>query len=160
MSAGVVSAGRPVAGGLPRLRIRPAEGWLSLFATALMVLVFAGSLIEAGWTPRSAGDTSFLIWVGLIGLAFGVGGAKLGWGRWRTHVVGALFGGVVLPLIVGGIVLGDGVGLDPRGLATRMAATLAAMNVVEEPLALRVGPVVRERSTPGRVLALGLSWQR
>lgn len=130
MSAGVTTAGQPMADGLRRMRLRPAEGWLSLFATALMVLVFAGSLIEAGWTPKFAGDASFLVWIGLIGLAFGVGGAKLGWGRWRSHLVGALFGGLVVPLMVGGIVLGDQVGWDPRGLAERLVATLAVMQDV------------------------------
>lgn len=130
MTAGVAASGQPMVDGLRRIPIRPAEGWLSLFATALMVVVLAGSLIEAGWTPLFAGDPAFLIWVGLVGLAFGVGGAKLGWGRWRTHFVGALFGGVVIPLIVGGIVLGPQVGLDPRGLAERLAATFGVMQDV------------------------------
>ncbi len=134
MTADVATAGRPMAEGLRRISFRPAEGWLSLFATALMVVVFAGSLIEAGWTPAFAGDPAFLIWLGLAGLAFGVGGAKLGWGRWRTHFVGALFGGLVVPLIVGGIVLGPQVGLDPRGMAERLAATYGVMQDVHRDL--------------------------
>lgn len=136
MTAGVATARQPMGDGLRRIPFRPAEGWLSLFATALMVIVFAGSLVDAGWTPGSAGDSSFLVWVGLVGLALGVGGAKLGWGRWRTHLVGALLGGLVIPLIVGGIVLGPQVGWDPRGMAERLVATLAVMQDVWDDLAV------------------------
>ena len=98
------STGRSIGELIRVMPFRPAEGWLSLFATAAMVALVAGSLLSAGWTG-TAGDPRFLPWVGIIGLAFGLGGAKVGWGRWRTHIVGALFGGLVLPLIVGGVVL-------------------------------------------------------
>lgn len=125
MTARAATVSAPPAGELlRRLSLRPVEGWLSLLPTALMVVVFAGSLVDAGWTPGSAGDAGFLPWVGLLGLAFGVIGAKVGWGRWRTHFVGALFAGLILPLIVGGIVLHEQVGWDPHGLAERMVATL------------------------------------
>ncbi|HYK96398.1 MAG TPA: transglutaminase domain-containing protein [Candidatus Dormibacteraeota bacterium] len=87
---------------LPR---RPAEGWLTVLATMAMVAVFGWSLIDADWTPGKPGDSNFLPWVGMAGLAFGVLGAKVGWGRWRTHLVGALFGGIFIPLVVGGIVV-------------------------------------------------------
>ncbi len=100
---------------------RPAEGWLSLFATAVMVVIVAGSFVDAAWTGGTTADGGFLPYVGIVGLAFGLLGAKVGWGRWRTHFVGALFGGVVLPLIVGGVI-DRGAGLDPGGLAQRYGA--------------------------------------
>jgi transglutaminase-like putative cysteine protease len=130
MSAGVATADRQLPGSPRRIPFHPAEGWLTLIATALMALAFAGSLVDAGWTPGTAGNNSFLLWVALFGLAFGVGGAKLGWGRWRTHLVGALFGGLIVPLIVGGIILGGQVGWDPRALAERLVAALAVMQDV------------------------------
>ena len=103
VSAGVATAGRLARrAGPPILRCSPAEGWLTLVSAALMVVVFAISLIDAGWTPgprRAA--RRFLIWAGLLGFAIGVIGAKIGWGRWRTHLVGALFGGLLLPLVDG-----------------------------------------------------------
>jgi hypothetical protein len=141
VSAGVVTAQQPVATGAGRIPLRPAEGWLTLFATALMTFVFAGSLVDAGWTPESAGDRSFLLWASLAGLAFGVGGAKIGWGRWRTHLVGALFGGLLLPLIVGGVILKEQVGWDPGGLVERLLATLGVAQRVWTDL------VVQGRST-------------
>lgn len=100
---------------------RPAEGWLSLVATAVMVVIVAGSFVDAAWTGGSASDGGFLPYVGLIGLAFGLFGAKVGWGRWRTHLVGSLFAGVVLPLVVGGVI-DPAAGWDPAGLAQRYTA--------------------------------------
>jgi transglutaminase-like putative cysteine protease len=108
---------------LPR---RPAEGWLTVFATMAMVAVFGWSLIDADWTPGNPGDSNFLPWVGMVGLAFGILGAKVGWGRWRTHFVGALFGGIFIPLVVGGIIVPNA-GWDIVSLGTRFAA---AGNVV------------------------------
>ena len=40
------------------------------------------------------------------------------------------------------------------------ARRVDAKNVLDEPFEQRVGSVVRVRDTTGRVLALGLSWQR
>lgn len=128
MSAGVVAApSRAMGEGVRRIPLRPAEGWLTLLSTAVMAMVFAGSLQDAAWTPDSAGgNANFLPWIALVGLAFGVFGAKIGWGRWRTHIVGALFGGLLLPLIVGGIILGPdrAVGWDPYALGLRLLASL------------------------------------
>jgi len=127
MSAGVLAAGARPATQQRSIPLRPAEGWLTLFATVVMVMVLGGSLQDAAWTPDASNpDVNFLPWVGLIGVAWGVFGAKVGWGRWRTHVLGALIAGLVLPLIVGGIVLGPQahVGWDPHGLAERLVATL------------------------------------
>ena len=123
--------------------MRPVEGWLSLFASAVMVVVVAGSLLDAGWTD-AVGDAGFLPWVGLVGLAFGIGGAKVGWGRWRTHTVGALFAGIALPLLVGGIVLGDAIGWDPHSLALRLIAALDLMRNVWTDLVIEGRPFTSE----------------
>ncbi len=45
-------------------------------------------------------------------------------------------------------------------VARWLSAKIDAKNVLDEPFEQRVGSVVRERYTTGRVLALGLSWQR
>ena len=113
--------GRSLGELIVRIPFRPAEGWLSLFATLLLPLSLAWSLENAAWTPGSAHDADFLSWMAVVGFAIGIGGAKIGWGRWRTHIVGALFAGLILPLIVGGIVLSHTVGWDPHSLAMRFA---------------------------------------
>jgi hypothetical protein len=101
----------------------PTEGWLSLFATALMLVMVASSFQDANWTVTSQEDWNFLPWIAMLGFAFGVGGAKVGWGRWRTHLVGATIAGLLLPLIVGGIILGHAVGWDLQDVANRLGAT-------------------------------------
>ncbi len=127
MSVSVIAAGaRPA---VPRrsIPLRPAEGWLTLFATIAIVMVLGGSLQDSAWTPDTSNpDAHFLPWIGVIGVMWGVLAAKVGWGRWRTHIVGALIAGLVLPLIVGGIALGPQarVGWDPYGLAQRLVAML------------------------------------
>ncbi len=144
MSAGVVAApSRTVGDDVRRIPLRPAEGWLTLLSTAVMAMVFAGSLQDAAWTPDSAGgNANFLPWIALVGLAFGVFGAKIGWGRWRTHLVGALFAGLLLPLIVGGIILGPdrAVGWDPYALDLRLLATLQVAQKVWSDLVVEGRP--------------------
>ena len=109
-------------GSVPR---RPVEGWVTFLAAVVMVIAVGATLVEAAWTRRDiSGDSGFLLYVGGVGLVFGFLGAKLGWGRWRTHLVGSLFAGLLLPLIMGGVVLearGTPVGWDAFGLAARMA---------------------------------------
>src|SRR5262245_58316133 len=114
---------RPFGAAFRGLPFHPAEGWLALAATALMTMVFAGSLVDARWVgTRPQDNTTYLIWLAVVGVLFGFGGAKVGWGRWRTILVGATFAGLTLPLIVGGIVRPD-LGLDPHGLAARYAVS-------------------------------------
>jgi transglutaminase-like putative cysteine protease len=123
-AAGAIPRG-PVGDGRRFALRRPAEGWLTVLAAMAMVATFGWSLIDANWTPSPSGptgDANFLPWVGMVGLAFGFFGAKVGWGRWRTHFVGALFAGIFLPLIVGGIILGPGTGWDPAALGQRFLA--------------------------------------
>ena len=127
MSAGVIAAAARPASQSRAIPLRPAEGWLTLLATVVMVMVLGGSLQDAAWTPDASNpNVNFLPWVGLAGVAWGVFGAKVGWGRWRTHILGALIAGLVLPLIVGGIALGPDakVGWDPHSLALRLVAML------------------------------------
>jgi hypothetical protein len=127
MSAGVITAGARPAEESRSIPFRPAEGWLTLFATIVMVMVLGGSLQDAAWTPDTSNPaTNFLPWIGLVGVLWGVFGAKVGWGRWRTHVIGAVIAGLILPLIVGGIILGPDahVGWGPQDLARRLVATL------------------------------------
>ena len=130
MSAGVVSAGRLGGEGGRRFSLNPAEGWLTLVSAALMVAVFAISLIDAAWTGDAGGSQGFLLWLGLLGFAIGVIGAKVGWGRWRTHLVGALIGGLLLPLVMGGVEFGGELGWAPVDMAARLAEAYRVMAAV------------------------------
>ena len=37
----------------------------------------------------------------MLGVAVGFIGPKVGWGRWTTHAVGALFAGLLIPIVAG-----------------------------------------------------------
>jgi transglutaminase-like putative cysteine protease len=137
VSAGVATAWRPGDERERRFSLTPAEGWLAVISAAVMVAMFAISLIEAAWTGNLAGSQGFLFWVGILGFAIGTIGAKVGWGRWRTHLVGALIGGILLPLITGGLALGDDLGWAPLDLAQRLVAALDVVSNVWNDLVVR-----------------------
>ncbi|HYN70606.1 MAG TPA: transglutaminase domain-containing protein [Candidatus Eisenbacteria bacterium] len=102
---------------------RPVEGWLAVVLAIFLVLPFAWSLEDAGWIPKSQGDTGYLVWLAVGGVAVGLAGAKVGWSRWRAHLVGAMIAGLLLPLLAGGIILGSAVsGFDLAALAQRYHA--------------------------------------
>ena len=126
---------------LPR---SPIEGWLSLLATAVMLVMVASSLQDTNWTAGAAEDSNFLPWVAMIGFAFGVAGAKVGWGRWRTHLVGATFAGLLLPLIVGGIILGHTAGWQPQELVERLEAMIRVLRNVWLDLVVFGRPITTE----------------
>jgi transglutaminase-like putative cysteine protease len=130
MTAGAAIQSRPSVGdGLQALLRGPAEGWLSLIAAVVMVDVLALSLVNAGWTGN-VGNSSFLPWLALVSTLLGAAGAKVGWGRWRTHLVGALLGGLIIPLVVGGVLLPSEPGWDPAGLARRMVESFTVVRNV------------------------------
>ncbi len=149
--------GRSLSDVLAALPRRPTEGWLSLLTTGVMLFAVGFSLQDAGWTADAPGYAGLLSWLGIIGLLFGFAGAKIGWGRWRTHLVGALFAGVFIPLIVGGIAIGEGVGWDPASLFARMEATLGAVRRVWFDLAVQGQPFTGETAHYPLVFG-GLMW--
>ena len=106
-----------------RLPPAPAEGWLTVGSVAIVVLALAWSIDDPGWIRGQGRLTDFLAPIGLLGMATGLLGAKLGWGRWRTHLTGATFAGLLLPLIAGDLLLaGAPPDLGPAGLAARLQA--------------------------------------
>ncbi|MBI2762871.1 MAG: transglutaminase domain-containing protein [Chloroflexi bacterium] len=121
MTATTYSTARLRPGAIVRPLIAgPAEGWLTLAAVAIMVLSIAWSIDDAKWVRGVGSLTDFLPMVGSAGVAVGFTGAKLGWGRWTTHLIGVAFAAIILPIIAGGIVLGDAVqGLGVAALAAR-----------------------------------------
>ncbi len=126
MTASTLAAGRMRAFG-DRLRLRPAEGWLTVAMVVLLVATLAWSLQDAGWVPESQGSTDYLIWLAIAGIAVEFVGAKSGWGRWRTHLIGALLAGLALPLLMGALVAAsEG---EPVDLGNPLAMYAAAGNV-------------------------------
>src|SRR4029079_7839128 len=84
----------------PRTR-RPEEGWLTLALVVLMIAVVASAVDDPAWVNGRGYLTDGLVWLGLLGVAVGFIGPKVGWGRWTTHGVGALFAGLLIPIVAG-----------------------------------------------------------
>ncbi|MEO5965730.1 MAG: hypothetical protein ABIR11_09720, partial [Candidatus Limnocylindrales bacterium] len=83
-----------------RLR-RPEEGWLALILVSIMALLLAWAIDEPAWVNGHGRLTDGLSTIALLGVAVGFAGPKLGWGRWTTHLVGAVFAGLLLPIFGG-----------------------------------------------------------
>jgi transglutaminase-like putative cysteine protease len=91
-----------------RLPFEPSEGWLTVGLLLLLCLSLAWSLDGARLILGRDGDTDFLPWIAVIGAAFGIFGAKVGWGRARTYLVGSLGAALITPIIVGMVLLPEG----------------------------------------------------
>ncbi|MEO8208505.1 MAG: hypothetical protein ABI598_05675, partial [Chloroflexota bacterium] len=87
----------------------PREGWATLAAVVVLVLTLAWSIDDARWVRGAGALTDYLPQVGIAGVLVGFAGAKLGWGRWTTHLIGVAFAALILPVVAGGLVLGDAV---------------------------------------------------
>jgi len=95
---------RPYAEEAPR-RWAPAEGWSVLVLVAALGVILATAIDEPAWVDGQGALTDCLAQCALLGTLAGFTGAKVGWGRWTTHLVGALYAGVLLPVIAGWAVL-------------------------------------------------------
>ncbi len=107
--------GRPA-----RLPLSPVEGWLTLGLTLLLTLTFAWSLDDARWVLGRATYLDFLPFAAAGGVLFGFIGPKVGWGRWQTHLIGAVFAALIIPLFVALVAYPEGA---PLGELYRATAT-------------------------------------
>ncbi|MFI5225902.1 MAG: DUF4129 domain-containing transglutaminase family protein [Candidatus Limnocylindrales bacterium] len=86
---------------LRRIPLAPAEGWLTILLIVLLVLPIAWSISDARYVLGRGDLTAFLPLAALLGVSWGMLGAKVGWGRWRTHLLGAVIAALVVPILVG-----------------------------------------------------------
>ena len=90
----------------PRPR-RPEEGWLTLVLVGLLIAILASAVDDPAWVNGRGKLTDGLVLLGMLGVAVGFIGPKVGWSRWTTHVVGALSAGLLIPVVVGWYALPD-----------------------------------------------------
>ena len=86
-----------------RLPKAPVEGWISLVGILVLTLTLAWSIDDAAWV---LGRDNFLDFLALTvgwGIAIGFIGAKVGWGRWPTYLLGSLLAALIVPLYVGDV---------------------------------------------------------
>jgi transglutaminase-like putative cysteine protease len=81
--------------------LRRADGWFTLGLVVLICATLAWSLDDALLVLGRDEYTDFLFWAAIGGVAAGFIGPLVGWGRWTTHLVGAVFAGLVVTLLVG-----------------------------------------------------------
>ena len=82
-------------------RWAPVEGWSVVILVAILGLIVATAIDEPAWVNGRGYLTDGLATCGLMGALVGFAGPKLGWGRWRTHIIGALFAGLLIPVLAG-----------------------------------------------------------
>ncbi len=84
-----------------RFRVRPEEGWLVVALTVALALILAWTVDDPSWVNGKGALTDCLPLFAVAGLAFGMLGPKVGWGRWTTHGIGAVFAGLTIPILAG-----------------------------------------------------------
>ena len=84
-----------------RVLPRPTEGWVTVILVYVLALVLGWTVDEPGWVNSRGSLTDALPLVAVLGATIGLVGPKVGWGRWTTHGVGALFAGLLLPILAG-----------------------------------------------------------
>jgi transglutaminase-like putative cysteine protease len=85
----------------PERRWTPAEGWSVPVLVVLLGLIVATAIDEPAWVDGRGYLTDCLAEVAVLGALVGFIGPKLGWGRWTTHGIGAIFAALLLPIIAG-----------------------------------------------------------
>ncbi len=103
--------------------------WASLGLVILLALVLAWSLDDAQWILGRRGVTSFLPWLAPLGVAWGWLGARAGWSRWTTYLLGAVLAALVVPIVVGSVLAPDGGSIRDWFLATADSTVEAYLDV-------------------------------
>jgi transglutaminase-like putative cysteine protease len=83
-----------------RLPLAPAEGWLTLAALTLICLTMAWAIDDARWVLGNPAYLDLLVFTAIGGVLVGFIGPKVGWGRWLTFLIGAVFAALLVPLLV------------------------------------------------------------
>lgn len=107
---------------------RPKEGWLPILLVAYIMVTLAWAVDDPGWVNGKAVLTDCLPLCAALGVAVGFGGPKLGWGRWTTHLVGALFAGLLIPVFAGWAML-PGASVRDAFLATASGSVQAYLDI-------------------------------
>jgi len=86
-----------------RLRLAPAEGWVTVGLTLLLCMTLAWSLDDARWVLGRETYLDFLPLAAAGGVLAGFIGPKVGWGRWQTYLIGSVFAALIIPLVAASV---------------------------------------------------------
>ena len=112
-----------------RIASGPAEGWLSLLLVLIMCVTLAWAIDDVAPVMTRDRFTDFLMWAAIGGVLVGFAGPKLGLGRWRTYLLGAVIAALVVPWLVGENLRSDG-SFGGRFEATAASAVKAYFELV------------------------------
>ncbi len=82
----------------------PGEGWLAVALVYVLAMSVGFAMDDVAWVLGRSTWTDVLPLCAAAGVTVGLLGPKVGWSRWTTHLVGALFAGVLLPIVAGFVV--------------------------------------------------------
>ena len=82
-----------------RLSLAPAEGWLTLACVFLLCLTMAWAIDDAQWVLGQPQYLDMLVPAAVGGVLLGFIGPKVGWGRWLTFLLGAIFAALLVPIM-------------------------------------------------------------
>jgi transglutaminase superfamily protein/transglutaminase TgpA-like protein/uncharacterized protein DUF4129 len=91
-----------------RIPLAPAEGWLTVALVAVLCATMAISIDDVAPILAREDFTNLLLPMAILGMFAGLIGVKVGWGRWRTYLVGAVFAALIVPLVVGSVLTQEG----------------------------------------------------
>jgi transglutaminase-like putative cysteine protease len=113
-----------------RLPFAPAEGWVTLGLILLLNLTLAWSLDDARWVLGRETYLDFLPLAAAGGVLAGFVGPKVGWGRWRTFLIGSIFAALVLPLAVASVAHPQGASVSALYRETAASVVAAYGDIV------------------------------
>jgi transglutaminase-like putative cysteine protease len=111
-----------------RLSYGPAEGWLTLACVLLLCLTMAWAIDDAKWVLGQPEYLDLLVLAAVGGVLVGFIGPKVGWGRWLTFLVGAIFAALLVPIMTAVVAL-PGASIGVLYHATAQSAVQAYIDI-------------------------------
>jgi hypothetical protein len=112
-----------------RLPLGPAEGWLTLACVLLICLTMAWAIDDARWVLGNPRYLDLLVIAAVGGVLVGFIGPKVGWGRWLTFLIGAIFAALLVPLLVGLVDFPGGASIGELYQTTATATVQAYVDI-------------------------------
>jgi transglutaminase-like putative cysteine protease len=113
-----------------RFPLAPQEGWLTLGLVLLICLTLAWSVDGVRWVLGRDEYLDYLVVAAAMGVLIAFIGAKVGWGRWLTYFIGAVFAALLVPIMTAMMTGSDGRNLGQLYHATAEATVSAFYDVV------------------------------
>ena len=112
-----------------RLPLGPAEGWLTLACVLLICLTMAWAIDDSRWVLGNPDYLDLLVLAAVGGVLVGFIGPKVGWGRWLTFLIGAVFAALLVPLLVALVDYPGGASIGELYQATAASSVQAYIDI-------------------------------